>query len=175
MTSSVIELLRPILMGDLRGWQGLPSHFSLADLTSEFPRNSDWFGEAQLGCLHHPTRFLWANSPATEAPDESGQLRVWFEQDDVRLIDLDSSGLPPRADQLQHIFAEPTTALDTWQGTLPMPHSELVFAAHGLAAFINRDTNAIWHLALFTPAPLQIYLDTLRIDMRARRHLSPSH
>ena len=50
-----------------------------------------------------------------------------------------------------------------------MPESELVFPAHGLGAFISRETDSIWHLALFPPLRLEAYLDDLRIDMKTRR------
>jgi hypothetical protein len=75
---------------------------------------------------------------------------------------------------LAGLLAEVPTSLDAWLGTLPMPESELVFPRHGLAAFVNRETQSIWHLALFPPQTLDEYVDNLRIDMRVRRH-QPRH
>jgi hypothetical protein len=51
-----------------------------------------------------------------------------------------------------------------------MPESELVFPDHGLAAFISRETESIWHLPLFPPLTLEVYEDDLRIDMKTRQH-----
>jgi hypothetical protein len=97
---------------------------------------------------------------------------VWFEGERLILLDLACSGIRAQPRQLAELFGMPA-ALDTWRGTLPMPDSELVFAEHGLAAFISRETESIWHLALFAPQPLQSYVDDLRIAMETRRHQPP--
>jgi hypothetical protein len=165
MTSVSAEPLRLVCAGDLRGWQGL-SGCSLAELTGAFPRDSDWSGRDQLGRHHRETNYLWAIVPGTDE-----RLRVWFESDRVILLDLALAGIRgTRPDQLAGLLAEVPSALDTWLGTLPMAESELVFPRHGLAAFINRETQSIWHLALFPPQTLGDYVDNLRIDMRVRRH-----
>lgn len=163
------ELLRLICAGDLRGWQGL-SALSVPDLTSAFPRDSDWSGTAQLGRCQREANYLWAVVPGADQ-----KLRVWFEMDSVILLDLTCSGtLRTRPDHLAGLLAEVPIALDTWLGTLPMPESELVFPQHGLAAFVNRETQSIWHLALFRAQTLDEYVANLRIDMRVRRH-QPRH
>ena len=163
------ELLRLISAGDLRGWNGLPD-LSVADLTSAFPRDSDWSGTAHLGRCQKETHYLWAIVPGSDH-----KLRVWFEVDRVILLDLACSGtLRTRPDDLAALLAEAPTALDTWLGTLPMPQSQLVFPRKGLAAFVNRETQSIWHLALLRPQTLEEYVDNLQIDMRVRRH-PPKH
>jgi hypothetical protein len=165
MTDSAADILRPITTGDLRGWRGLPGDLSLARLLSAFPRDSGWSGAAQLGTLHREASYLWVDIPGPER-----KMRVWFDDERVLLLDVACSWLQVRPDQLTGLFAEPPVALDTWQGTLPMPGSELVFPGHGIAAFVNREMATIWHLALFRPVALEVYEDKLRIDMQARRH-----
>jgi hypothetical protein len=163
------ELLRLVCAGDLRGWQGL-SDLSLAELTSAFPRDSDWSSTAQLGRRHREANYLWVLVPGSDQ-----KLRIWLEMDRVILLDLACSGtLRTLPDHLAGLLAEVPTSLDAWLGTLPVPESELVFPRHGLAAFVNRETQSIWHLALFPPQTLDEYVDNLRIDMRVRRH-QPRH
>ena len=163
------KLLRLISAGELRGWEGL-SDLSLADLTSAFPRDSDWSGTAHLGRRQRETHYLWSLVPGSDQ-----KLRVWFEIDRVILIDLACPGtIRTRPDDLAGLLAEVPTALDTWLGTLPMPQSQLVFPRKGLAAFVNRETQSIWHLALLRPQTLDEYVDNLQIDMRVRRH-RPKH
>jgi hypothetical protein len=163
------ELLRLVCTGDLHGWQGL-SDLSLAEFTSAFPRDSDWSSTAQLGRRHREANYLWALVPGLDE-----KLRVWFEMDRVILLDLACSGtFRSRPDHLAGLLIEVPTALDAWRGTLPMPESELVFPQHGLAAFVNRETQSIWHLALFLPQTLDEYVDNLRVDMRVRRR-QPRH
>jgi hypothetical protein len=164
MAGSAADLLRPITDEDLRGWQGLPSDLAVAHLTSVFPRDSDWTGAAQLGRRHREASYLWVDIPG---PD--GKLRIWFVDDRVIMLDLACSGIKVHTSQLAGLFSEVPAALDTWQGTLAMPESELVFPAHGLAAFINRETDVIWHLALFTAVSLETYENDLRLSMKRRR------
>ena len=170
MVDVAADLLRLVRDGDLGGWQGLPSNLSLAELTSTFRRDSDWSGTAQLGRGHWKTNYLWALVPGSNQ-----KLRAWFDTNPVVLVDFACAGtVDTRPDDLAAIFAEEPTSLDAWLGTLPMPESELVFPRHGLAAFVNRETQSIWHLALFPPQTLREYVDNLRIDMRIRRH-QPRH
>jgi hypothetical protein len=160
-----VESLRRVCAGNLHDWQGL-SGCTLTELSDAFPRDSDWSGRAQLGRNYKETNYLWAIMPGTDE-----RLRVWFESDRVILVDMECSGFPDiDPARLVGQFAEVPTALDTWLGTLPMPESELVFPRHGLAAFVNRETQSIWHLALFAPQSLGDYVDNLRIDTRVRRH-----
>jgi hypothetical protein len=165
MTTSAVDLLNPIVSGDLRNWRGLPSGLTIAGLTSAFPRDSDWAGTEQLGGLHRETHYLWVHFPAAD-----GKLRSWFDSERVIQLDLAYSGVQTSRNELAELLDETPVALDTWQGTLHMPESELVFATHGLAAFLNRETGLIWHLALFAPVSLEEYVDDLRIDMQTRRH-----
>lgn len=165
---SLGDLLRPITAGDLHGWRGLPSDLKLPQLTADFPPDSDWHGAAQLGRSHREASYLWVNLPG---PDS--KLRVWFDGERVILLDLECSGIRAQPDQLTSLFAEKPELLDTWRGVLPMQKSEMVFAKHGLAAFVNHDTKSIWHLALFAPITLTTYLDDLRIDMQTRRRQMP--
>jgi hypothetical protein len=169
MPRSVAAILRPVTDGDLRGWRGLPSDLTLAEVTADFPRDSDWAGSAQLGRCHREAGYLWVDMPDHE------KLRVWFDSERVVLLDLACSRLRVQPGLLAGLFEaglfeESPASLDTWQGTLPMPQSELVFPAHGLAAFVNHETKAIWHMALFPPVTLDAYMDDLRIDMQTRRH-----
>lgn len=158
-------LLSPVTRGDLNGWQGLPGDLPLDELTAVFPRDSDWAGSAQLGRLHREASFVWV-----DVPGAVGKMRVWFDGDRrVLLIDLDADGLRVPVSRLGPLLGEAPVALDTWRGTLPLPMSELVFAAHGLAAFAHRDKGTLWHLALFAPTTLEGYLDGLRLDLRVRR------
>jgi hypothetical protein len=165
LTTSAADLLRPITSGELRAWQGLPSDLSLADLKSAFTRDSDWSGSEQLGRRHREASYAWVDIPGLD-----GKLRVWCDGDRVILLDLPCSGLTIRSNELTELFAETPALLDTWQGTLPMAESELVFPKHGIAVFINRETDSIWQLALFPPATLETYEDDLRINMKTRRH-----
>jgi hypothetical protein len=161
---SAADLLRPITDGDLRGWQGLPPDLSLTQLTAAFPRDSDWSGTAQLGRSHREASYLWVDIPGAD-----GKLRVWFVDERVIMLDRACAGLGVHAHQLVDLLAETPAALDTWQGTLSMSESELVFPAHGLAAFISRETDTIWHLALFAPLALETYQNDLRISLKRRR------
>lgn len=165
MAGSAADILRPIIVGDLRGWRGLPADLSLAQLTKAFSRDSDWSGSAQLGRRHREAGYLWV-----DIPEPNAKLRVWFDGERIILLDLACSWIRVTPHQLTSLLAEPPAFLDTWQGTLPMPKSELVFPEHGLSAFINRATNSIWHLALFPPVTLETYKDDLRINMETRRH-----
>lgn len=166
MPDAAADLLRLVRDGELGGWRGLPATLTLAELTSTFPRDSDWSGTAQLGGRHRQTTWLWAVAPGT-----GQQLRVWFDADRVVLVDFACAGtVSNRPDDLAALLGEAPAALDTWLGTLPLPESELVFARHGLAAFVNRETQSIWHLALFCPQSLHDYTDNFRIDMQVRRH-----
>lgn len=170
MTDVAADLLRLVRYGDLSGWHGLTSCLLVTELTSTFRRESDWSGTAQLGRRHRETNYLWAL-----VPDSNQSLRVWFETDRVILVDFAGAAtVPIRPGDLAGIFAEAPTALDTWLGTLPMPKSEFVFPRHGLAVFVNRETQSIWHLALFPTLTLGEYIDNLRIDMQVRRH-QPRH
>jgi hypothetical protein len=165
MTGPVGDLLDPVARGDLRGWPGLPGGLTLAELTSAYPADSDWAGSAQLGRRHRQASYRWVRF--------SGQqvlCRAWSDGEQVILLDLADPPVTAGPAELAGLVGEPGTALDTWQGTLPMPESELVFPCHGLAVFVNRDTGAAWHLALFSPTTLPGYEDDLRIDLRARRH-----
>lgn len=143
---------------------GLPAGLLVAQVAKVFPRDSDWSGTALLGRRYREANYLWVDIPGPE-----GKLRVWFDGERVILLDLACSHLKVRPDQLAGLFNEMPASLDTWRGTLPMPESELVFTAHGLAAFISRETDSIWHLALFPPLTLEAYQDDLRIDMKTRR------
>jgi hypothetical protein len=162
---SIAKRLRSVIAGDLRGWRGLPADLTLSQLTVAFPRDSDWSGTAQLGRRHRPADYLWVDIPT---PD--GKLRVWCEGDRVVELDVAVSGVQMPADHVARALDEDPVALDTWQATLPMLESELVFPAHGLAVFVDRELESIWHLALFPPVALDAYLDELRIDLHTRRH-----
>jgi hypothetical protein len=168
MTGPIGDLLRPITRGDLRGWQGLTLDLTLSELTSAFPPDSDWSGSAQLGRHHRAASYKWIRFPGADT-----RARAWFISDRVVLVDIANPPVTVHPNELTDIFAEPEEPLDTWQGTLPMPASELVFPRHGIAVFINRDTGAIWHLALFHPVTLECYEDDIRIDLQTRRHQPP--
>ncbi|HEY1294105.1 MAG TPA: hypothetical protein VGJ60_13595 [Chloroflexota bacterium] len=155
--------LSPILGGDLLGWRGLPADLPLDELTAVFPRNSDWSGSAQLGRQHRPATYVWLDLPADDR-----NLRVWLDDKYVIMLDLTYAGAR-HAHELPLLFDEQPVTLDTWQETVPLAASELVFVAHGLAAFIDRETDSIWHLAAYTPTTIAIYLDDLRLDFRTRR------
>jgi hypothetical protein len=165
MSQPIAKLLAPITRGDLRGWHGLEPDLTVPQLTSAFPPDSDWSGSAQLGRQHREANYRWIRFPGADA-----QCRAWSIGERVVLLDIANPSVAIHPDQLSEIFGEPETSLDTWQGTLPMPASELVYASLGIAVFVNRDTRAIWHLALFPPVTLNMYQDVLRIDLRTRRH-----
>jgi len=169
MSGAADSITRLAVHGDPSGWVGLPPVLPAGDVTSAFPRDSTWSGIARLGRRRRELAYFW-----TDIPGDGGKLRVWIEGDRVVLLDLPRAGLQaagPGSDarRLEDLFQEHPTALDTWRDTVPMPASELVFPAHGLAAFISPDTGAVWHLALFAPATLESYEDELRIDLRVRR------
>jgi hypothetical protein len=168
MTGSVGDLLRPITCGDLRGWQGLPSDLTLSELTSALPPDSKWSGRAQLGKRHVQASYQWVRVPGSDT-----RFRAWFDAERVLLLDVASPPIAVRPNQLADVIGEEPASLDTWQGTLPMPASELVFPVHGIAVFVNRETEAVWHVALFPPLTLQSYTDDLRIDMQTHRHQAP--
>jgi hypothetical protein len=165
MTKPIGDLLRPIIGGDLRSWQGLAPDLTFSELTSACPPDSDWSGSAQLGRHHRQASYQWIRFPG---PDT--ECRAWFIGERVILLDIANPSITVHPNQLTDIFGEPEASLDTWQGTLPMPASELVFPSRGIAVFINRDTDAIWHLALFPPLTLKSYEDNRRIDLHTRRH-----
>jgi hypothetical protein len=165
MTGPIGDLLCPITRGDLRGWQGLAPDLTLAGLTSAFPPDSDWSGSAQLGRHHRQASYRWIRVPGTGTT-----CRAWFVGERVILLDIANPSVTVHLDELTDIFGEPEASLDTWQGTLPMPAAELVFPSHGIAVFVNRDTETIWHLALFPPLTLESYEDDLRIGLQTRRH-----
>lgn len=158
MSASAAALQGPVRSGDVSGWTGL-ADLSVTGLTRAFPRDSDWTGTVQLGRNHRQTDYLWAC-----VPDTDRKLRVWFEAERVVLIDFDCTAAFEAG-----VVAEEPAELDTWLGTLPMPGSELVFPRHGLAAFVNRETHRLWHLALFRPQSLKSYVDNLRLDRKVRR------
>src|SRR3954452_13209354 len=140
MARLTAESLRRACVGDLCGWHELPSDLSLAEYMTTCPRDSDWSGTAQLGRHHRETNYLWACVPGAEQ-----KLRVWFEANHVILLDVACAGpVGSRLDYLPERLGEPPTALDAWLGTVPMPESELVFPRHGVAAFVNRETQQIW-------------------------------
>lgn len=158
-------LRRLIFAGNLRGWKGLSTLY-LSDLTSTFPRDSDWTGTAQLGRSQTEAKYFWASVPGADE-----KLRVWFIKDSVILLDIACSRtFHTRPDDLASLLPEVPISLDTWRGTLSMPQSELVFPQHGLVAHIHREKRSIWHLALFQPQTLKDYVDNLRIDLRLGPH-----
>jgi hypothetical protein len=153
---SVEDLLEPIARGDLRGWQGLAHDLTIRELTSAYPPDSDWSGSAQLGRRHREASYRWIRFPSADA-----ESRAWFVGEQVILLDLANPSVGAHYDQLTEMFGAPDASLDTWQDTLPMPASETVYARRGIAVFVNLDTGAIWHLALFAPVTLEVYQDDL--------------
>jgi len=164
MAESIEGLFDPITSGDLRGWHGLPRDLSLPRLTSAFPADSDWSGSARLGSNRREANYRWIRFPGA-----GGQCRAWFTGEWIILLDIANPPVTVRPDQLTEIFGEPDASLDAWQATLPMSGAELVYPGLGLAVFVNRDTQAIWHLALFPPVTLDTYQDDLRIALQTRR------
>jgi hypothetical protein len=160
----VRSVLQAFARQDFRNWQGLPKLIQFADVVRLWPVESDWEGTGLLGSEQDEHQYHYVR---IRDFDRSG--RVWLQQGEVILLDVEYP--PPTAslDELVGQLGEPEGIQDSYLGTLLIEKSEWIYAQRGLTLFVNPETRMLLRMAAFQQSDLESYLRHLRLNLRTRR------
>lgn len=134
------------------GWRGLPATCSPTDLFGGL--DEQHWGTRRLGKVSARQRLL-------ELPGYQRPL-LSVRDDVVVLFDGAYPDLEGGWDALRADLGEPDTRLDYRDGTITIAASEWVYATRGITVFVSSDVSRVYHVAVFTPTTLDVYLERLR-------------
>ncbi len=146
---------------EFRSWMGLPMDLRYSDVDSLFTRLSDACGVGFLGRAGHKTLFrmhLCEGYPHN--------LKIWFDGDRIRMIELRYPMLPYPASELVHHLGKPQAKVDYSAGAMPVAEGAWVYAGRGITVFLDIGHAVVMALGLFAPCTLKHYLDQLHPDSR---------
>jgi hypothetical protein len=156
-TMTNCESARQIISSlDLRTWQGLPAHCDWQAWTGPLP--SDWQDvyARPLGSNFRPAHQLNVDVPGYQNP------HLYFVEGEAVLFEAMVGPHLRSFEELVQELGAPADKLDWDFGTLPLPRSEYVYPARGIALFLNTDKDRALHIGLFAPTTLEIYLEYIR-------------
>ena len=162
--SDCLDALAALEQGGVEAWRGLPFGCPPDSLAPAITDLDPSPGMADLGLQKAFFRSgVWAGSGAP--------VQVWTTTDETEVLMLAVADPPflPTGTAAVERLGEPDARLDSARGSVPFPESEWVYAARGLAAFANPDTDVVWRATLFRPCTLEEYDDEFRVELLQRR------
>jgi hypothetical protein len=139
----------------LDSWQGLPEDCSMADARRAFALSDEDDGRGDLG----KERELAYYQSLDDRP-----LRIWHRESRVVLLDFEN---PSDDFEVSRILGPPSAKLSVAWGFATLEDGEWVYPERGLSAIVL-STGMAAHLYGFTPASVDAYVRSLRVD-RVRR------
>lgn len=144
-----------IALRDFLAWQGLPSPALYADFDARFPRLVDAEAVGLLGRTNVQARY---RQHVGEGYPQ--HLRTWYAEERLVLIEAALPQLPYAAADLLAGFDSPAARLDFNWGVMRVAEGAQVHPQRGITLFVGPE-GQILRLSLFTPCPLDVYLDTI--------------
>lgn len=139
-------------------WTGLPASCTLDAVTQHMPLLNEGVGLARLGRTKRQFRMLVAQG--YEHP-----VRVWLDGPRVLMLDVQTPKFSSDVAVVLNELGEPEAKLDYMWGTLPIAEGEWVYSQRGLSLFVAPAGVAIFHLAAFSPATLDGYVENYRLHL----------
>ncbi len=152
---------------DFVGWKGLPDSCSPDDIFEDFSGDLINGASRPLGKSFKRAIFSVVNV--------AGYYRPTINTRDGVLILFD--GMNPELAggfvRLHEDLGEPAARLDWAYGTLKIPLGEWVYPERGITVFLNTTADKALHIALYSPADLETYVNVLRPDLSTKRMPRP--
>lgn len=148
---------------EFRDWNGLPTACGYSDFDAVFARLRDEYGIGKLGRACRPAMFRMH-----VAEPYPHNLRVWFREDALILIEIMFPTFPYPAGDLKRHFGEPEIRLDYHLDIRRVPRGAWIYPHKGAALFLDAEDGEIMRLALFHPCSLGAYLQEVHTDPRLR-------
>ena len=139
-------------------WNGLPASCTLEEVTRHLPLLNEGVGLARLGRTKRQFRMLVA--AGYEHP-----VRVWLDGPEVLMLDVQTPKTSSDVAVVLNELGEPEAKLDYVWGTLPIAEGEWVYPKRGLSLFLAPTRLAIFHLAAFSTATLDEYVENYRLHL----------
>jgi len=141
-------------------WTGLEPGCAKARVAAVFPSWLPGIGAGQIGDRAAQYHML-------EIAGYPRPVRAWFDDDILLMLDAE---YPDPAHVLAgdiEALGEPEARLDCWWDVVSLARAEWVFAARGLAAFINPDNRIVLRVLTFPPVSLAEYERSFRVSWRS--------
>ena len=143
---------------DYGSWTGLPATCTLDQVTQHVPLLNEGVGLARLGRTKRQFRMLTMR-------DYDHPVRIWLDGPGVLMLDVQTPKFTSDAAVVLNQLGEPEARLDYVWGTLPIAAGEMVYAKRGLSLFAAPNGLTVFHLAAFSPATLDEYVEKYRLHL----------
>lgn len=157
------EAWKAVTARDYRNWKGLPAGCRVSQVDAALPRLRDEHGIGKLGKANHPAMFRMH-----VAQGYPRNLKVWFREDHVVLIEADLPKLAYPSSDLLKSLGEPEARIDTHLDVLPVSGGAWVYAKRGITVFLDVGLTEVMRLALYPPCSLKEYLEEVHPDRQMR-------
>ena len=158
LDTSCESAIRIFAAREFGNWTGLPASCTLEEVTQYLPLLNEGVGLAGLGRIKMQFRMLVVQG--YEHP-----VRVWLDGPRVLMLDVQTPKLSSDVAVVLNELGEPEAKLDYVWGTLPIAAGEWVYPKRGLSLFVAQTGVAIFHLAAFSPATLDGYVENYRLNL----------
>ncbi len=150
---------------DFRAWKGLPEPCGYSAFEAAFARFRDEYGQGNLGKANRPGMFRM--HIAVGYPHN---LKVWFRDDRIVVIQIRYPKLPHPVRDLVHHLGAPRIKLDYYLDVMPVPSGAWIYPDKGLAVFFDAGHTEIMRIDLFHPCSTDEYLSDIHSDNRMREY-----
>ena len=148
---------------EYRNWNGLPVTCTYSLFDTAFARLRDEYGQGGLGSAYRQT--MYRMHVAEGYPHN---LKVWFREDSIVLIEIGYPVLPYPSHELLRNLGEPEIKLNYYLDVMPIPNGAWVYPDRGLTLFLDAGHTEVMWVALFQSCSAAKYLEEVHPETRVQ-------
>lgn len=161
------EAWTAITARDYRNWKGLPAGLQISEVDAALPRLRDEYGIGKLGNTFRPAMFRMH-----VAEGYPFNLKVWFREERVVLIEMNHPRLSHPSQELLKGLGKPEDKLDYHLDVLPVAGGAWIYPKRGITVFLDVGLTEVMRIAVYPSCSRTEYLEQLHPSGQVREQPS---